>query len=307
MDIAARLRFANRAIHSAVRQGYLYGTSIGLDRPLVNILLDIKAALDPGNQVLYSWNASQLQPCRPYSRDGGTTIMQSSASPGYGRSWKYISTAVSTVSAEYCQDLQKASSGYLVYSSPTATFTNTRPMGGIAALWLSNLALKGSVALVLRELRTVTQIVLTRNQLTGALPACWGVPIVWSYFNVSAGFDACALLDLGQNRINGSFSPQLAAISPTGQMALSVYDNQIAGQVPSAFGAFSWLALAYNPLLVGSLPASVNASKLSAWSAYNNAFYPWLQANMGLSYGLAPTYSTVRACVMDTAARLCLC
>ena len=80
----------------------MYGTSIGLDRPLASILLDIKAALDPRGAVLSSWNASQLQPCRPWTTSPGT-IGQLVTSPGYGGGWRYISTSSAvTSSADYC-------------------------------------------------------------------------------------------------------------------------------------------------------------------------------------------------------------
>lgn len=81
--------------------GFLYGTSIGLDRPLTSILLDIKAALDPTGAVLGSWNASQPQPCRPWTSIPGT-IGQNPTSPGYGGGWNYISTASTATSADYC-------------------------------------------------------------------------------------------------------------------------------------------------------------------------------------------------------------
>jgi hypothetical protein len=122
--------------------------------------------------VLRSWNASQLQPCRPWS-NGGSAPMQSSSSAVSGSSWKYVSTVDVTGSAEYCQDWQGAGIGFYVYTSPATYVTNTAPVGGIAALWLSALALKGTLALELRELRTATSIVLSRNALTGSLPVCW--------------------------------------------------------------------------------------------------------------------------------------
>ena len=159
--------------------GWLYGTSIGLDRPLVNILLDIKAALDPGGTVLSSWNASQLQPCRPFSSDNGGTIVQRSSSPGYGRGWKYVSTVTTVVnSAEYCQDLTASSVN--VYTSPTDFVKNTQLTGGIAGLWLSGLSLRGTVPAALQELRTASAVSLARNLLTGTIPSVWCVPVLRS-------------------------------------------------------------------------------------------------------------------------------
>jgi hypothetical protein len=167
----ARLRFANRAIHSAVRQGYLYGTSIGLDRPLASILLDIKAALDPSGAVLSSWNASHLQPCRPWSYNTGAAS-QNAASPVAGKAWKYISVDTAN---EYCQDMHAPN--YLVYVSASATFTNTARAGGIAGLWLSGLSLNGTLPAALQDLRTASLITLSRNALTGSIPSAWCVGI----------------------------------------------------------------------------------------------------------------------------------
>lgn len=89
-------------VNGGYSSGFLYGTSIGLDRPLASILLDIKAALDPSGAVLGSWNASQSQPCRPWTTSP-STIGQSAALPGYGGGWRYISTSTAiTGSADYC-------------------------------------------------------------------------------------------------------------------------------------------------------------------------------------------------------------
>jgi hypothetical protein len=84
-------------------------------------------------------------------------------------------------SAEYCQDWQGAGIGYYVFTSPSTYVTNTAPVGGIAALFLSSLGLKGTLALELRELRTATSIVLSRNALSGSLPACWCVRVLCTH------------------------------------------------------------------------------------------------------------------------------
>jgi hypothetical protein len=169
--------------------GFLYGTSIGLDRPLVSILLDIKAAVDPSGSVLSAWNASQLQPCRPWVSQ--TTLpVQSSSSPVYGRSWAYVSAA----GAEYCQDWQAGL--FYVYTSPTVFATNTAPVGGIAALWLSGLALNGTLPAQLQELRTASAISLSRNLLSGTLPSEWCACVrVWAVrqrVHASVRVAACA-------------------------------------------------------------------------------------------------------------------
>jgi hypothetical protein len=156
--------------------GWLYGTSIGLDRPLAAILMDIKAAVDPSGAYLPSWNSSAAQPCRPWS-NLGSAPMQSAASATRGAGWKYISTVSVVGSAEYCQDWQNAGSNYAVYNSPTTWATNTIPVGGIAALWLSGAGLNGTLPVQLQELRTATAVSLSVNSLTGTLPSAWCVPL----------------------------------------------------------------------------------------------------------------------------------
>jgi hypothetical protein len=178
--------------------GFLYGTSIGLDRPLASILLDIRAALDPSGAVLGSWNASQSQPCRPWTTSPGT-IGQNALLPGYGGGWRYVSTASSvTGSADYCQvwrDRNAAAarvaaraasyaraalrlqdwhgSNQNVALTPTTTIVNTAQTGGIAGLWLSGLGLNGSLPVALQDLLTVRLVTLSKNSLTGSIPGLW--------------------------------------------------------------------------------------------------------------------------------------
>ena len=145
--------------------GYLYGTSIGLDRPLASILMDLKAAMDPAGASLTAWRGSQLQPCRPWVSGSASFQGQNSALPGYGGGWSYVSTVASASSAEYCQDV-----GSAPYTSPTTTTTNAALAGGIAALWLQGLSLSGSLPCELGQLKTVNSISLASNSLRGFLP-----------------------------------------------------------------------------------------------------------------------------------------
>jgi hypothetical protein len=63
--------------------------------------------------------------------------------------------------------------------------------------------------------------------------------------------------------------------------------------VPSALTALSWLALAYNPLLYGVLPAAFTTSKLYAWSGYHQTYNSLATiTTSGGSYGAAPTYGS---------------
>ena len=285
--------------------GCLYGTSISLDRPLLNILLDIKAAVDPGGTVLSRWNTSAYQPCPPWTG-------QSAASPGYGRWLPGLfkpSAFGAATGTSYCQDIGMLPTAPHVYTSPATLDVlanpagnsaggaglpaNTALAGGISSLSLNGLGLSGSVPVQLRELRSTTIILLSRNALHGSLPSAWGQPVSWNTTAPSAGFDSCTLLDFGQNQLNGSLPANLSAIgSGTG---LSVYDNAFSGSVPASYTQFAWIALAYNPLLVGALPPGFNSAKLYAWSAYYSGFFSWwyvYTAGAGGWYGTPPYYST---------------
>jgi hypothetical protein len=85
---------------------------------------------------------------------------------------------------------------------------------------------------------------------SGTLPAEWGASVSWNTTTASAGFDACVLLDVGQNALGVALP--LSGSSGNARMRLSLYDNLFSGPVPASFASLSWLALAYNPLLVGA-------------------------------------------------------
>jgi hypothetical protein len=130
--------------------GLLYGTSIGLDRPLADILRDAQAALDPGNTsaLAASWGSTHLQPCAPWksTRTPVTTFPgQAVTQPGYSRSWVGV----------FCNDDAQ---------------TAAKRLGGIDALVLSSSALAGTVPCALNQLKTASSISLATNSLTGALP-----------------------------------------------------------------------------------------------------------------------------------------
>ena len=94
--------------------------------------------------------------------------------------------------------------------------------------------------------------------------------MTWTNFNASSGFTslrstgsnpAVAALDLSQNALTGTLSASLGLLSSASSVGLSVVDNLLSGTVPASFASLSWLALAYNPQLVGALPAGlVNAT-----------------------------------------------
>ena len=73
--------------------GFSYlGTSLGLDRPMAAILQDVRAALDPWNNTLTSWNnVTSPQPCAPYAGQpsvvAGTGWAAGTPRAAYGGSW----------------------------------------------------------------------------------------------------------------------------------------------------------------------------------------------------------------------------
>ena len=88
--------YASRQIQSygqfpSYGSGALVGTSIGLDRPLVNLLREIQTAADPSNtsSMRTSWMPSHWQACAPW-RSGNSNAAnpgQATAQLGYGGSW----------------------------------------------------------------------------------------------------------------------------------------------------------------------------------------------------------------------------
>ena len=292
--------------------GLLFGTSIGLDRPLATILLDLKAALDPGGTVLRSWNSSTMQFCPPYQTY--STPGQRSTQPGYGRWLPGLfqpSSYGATTGTSYCNDYGITPSKPFVYSytSPptiqqlanplgSATdYTSTIPqtaatVGGISALCLNGLGLSGTLPVQLRELRTTTNILMSRNALAGALPAAWGTAVAWnaSLPASSKGFDSTVMLDLSQNRLNSTLPSVLGYLGK--YIGLALFDNLFNGSIPSSYSSLNWVAVAYNPGLVGVLPAGLSATgKLFAWSSYMYDFYSYSYATAAggrYPYGYPP-------------------
>ena len=287
--------------------GCLFGTSIGLDRNLTDILGDLARALDPGNTTLRSWtNATLRQPCPPYTG-------QRSTQPGYGR-WLPGLFQPSSVGAAtgttYCQDYGNTPSAPFVFltssamsalanptgssSSPGTTLPqNSALTGGISCLCASGLGLSGTLPTELRELRTTTNFVLSRNLLTGSLPAPWGQNVSWANFATpTPGFDAALMLDLGQNALSSTLPATVGSLGSS--VGLGLYDNSFTGTVPASYTSLNWVALSYNPGLVGALPAGFTSAKLFAWTSYRAAYYSWYYvytAGAGITYGGPPSYS----------------
>jgi len=131
--------------------GALVGTSIGLDRPLVNILRDIQTAADPSNtsDLRTSWMPSHWQACAPW-KGSNSNPGQATTQLGYGRSWVT------------CSDWSPS-------STPPA-------LNGVQTLSLSLMGLTGTLAAsALCELNaTLTKLDVSQNNLVGTLPDCIG-------------------------------------------------------------------------------------------------------------------------------------
>ena len=287
--------------------GCLFGTSIGLDRNLTDILGDLARALDPSNSTLRSWtNATLRQPCPPYTG-------QRSTQPGYGR-WLPGLFQPSSVGAAtgttYCQDYGNTPSAPFVFVTATTMKTLANPTGswqspgtalpqnsaltgGISCLCASGLGLSGSLPAQLRELRTATNIMLSRNALVGSLPASWGQNVSWTNFATpTPGFDAALLLDLGQNALSSTLPASVGSLGSS--VGLGLYDNAFIGVVPSSYTSLNWVALSYNPGLVGALPAGFTNAKLFAWTSNTAGYYSFWYvyiAGYGVTYGGPPSYS----------------
>ena len=284
--------------------GYLFGTSIGLDRPLAAILMDMKAAMDPGGTVLAAWNSTTMQFCPPWLASGGNPGQQAS-SPGYGRwltgLYKPDSAGAAT-GTSYCLDYGLLPTAPHIYTAngavtplgnplgSSAAGSSTLPQnaaltGGVSAVSLMALGLTGTMPLALRELRTATNVFVSRNLLTSSLPPAWGQVVTWTNFPSSRGFDSCLILDVGQNALTGTLPVGVASISS--KLGLGLHDNAFSGTLPAAYTALSWVSVAYNPALVGTLPSGFTSLKLFAWTEWSGA--PGF-ASMSFAFAYAPQY-----------------
>jgi hypothetical protein len=155
------------------------------------------------------------------------------------------------------------------------------------------------------------------NSLTGSIPSC-----------LTASMRVLTFLDLSRNALSGTLPPELVSPVPA-SLAVSVFDNQVrecwltlrvalaptpltrtshrlparaslrshaqlSGTVPAALASLSSLAMAYNPLLYGALPAAFTSNKLWVWSANRQGYFSYatLSGTNGPSYGAAPAYGS---------------
>lgn len=176
--------------------GTLTGSSIGLDRPLPNILYDMRYQLDPSGRSLV-WNTyTSLQPLAPY---GGQPVGRMAT----GGSFTGVTCADSATVPTYSLSLRARN-------------------------------LIGSIPVQLRELRTTTWIDLSSNSLQGSLPAAWNAPLTWNFTGGSSfGFDRCTVFSVGQNNLTGQLPPGLgSAFQRTGGCAVWLDDNLFTGEKP---------------------------------------------------------------------------
>ena len=232
------------------------------------ILRDIQAAVDPSNATVLaaSWGATDAQPCAPWPSQSATT-------PGLGQSWTGVTC--------------------LEWSGAASTVANPAG-GGVGVLSLDALQLAGTLPVQLRELRTMTTFSAVRNNISGTIPNCWGANITWGAQQqgaVTLGFNSLTLIDLSQNKLSGALPSLLPLVT---SLTLSVIDNQLTGSVPASYSSLAGLAIAFNPLLFGTLPAGLTAAKMLAYSTNSKNYFP-ANSNSGSAmggYGDAPTYGT---------------
>ena len=209
---------------SGPTSSYLYATSIGLDRPAKDILLAIRASLDPNGNVL-TWGG--LNPCLPYAGQDTTQLAA-------GQAWNGVT----------CKDSYSA-------SAPNGE-------GGVSSIGLSypsvnaTAPLMGTLPLALRELRTSVTIFLGGHQLSGSLPPCWGQSYSRTYFPPGPGFDELLLLGLAGNALSGSFPAAFGAGLPGGAQ-LQLANNALFGTLPASLSNKS-VSLAGNAQLFGTVP-----------------------------------------------------
>lgn len=238
------------------------GTSLGLDRSMVSILMDCKAVLDPVGTVLTSWTLSS-NPCNA----SGTWL-------GVACANTYTGTGAARVILGGVLTLSLSGRGLAGQLCP-----QLRELRTATTIDLSANALTGSIPSSWCALH-VTSRVLARRQtrwpipggflraeiLTARLLACClapsrrGTSVPWvSSGAPTFGFDNATSILLQQNSINGTIPASLGLITNgRASVVLRLTDNQITGTVPVSLASFGSVGLAYNPMLFGPLPWNVS-------------------------------------------------
>ena len=248
---------------------YLYGTSVGLDRPMRDILQAVRASLDPSNRTL-TWGG--INPCLPYAT-------QQLGAPAAGQAWNGVA----------CKDSYSAAA--------------KAGEGGVAALWPvffsgnATAALAGSVPLELRELRTAAAISLAGHSLAGPLPGCWGQNYSRTYYPSGPGFDQLTLLGLSSNALTGALPVALGAGLPAGAV-ITLANNALSGQLPATLANKS-VTITGNSGLFGLVPSGVSVLPAAAADGVVRTYYG---TAIGLNDTLAHTLLAVKAGLDPTGA-----
>lgn len=247
--------------------GSTLGSSLGLDKPLPYLLgLTIRPQLDPTSAALLSWNpGASLQPCPPYSG-------QPQGRPGYGGSYAGISCTDTTTGMTFTMNL----------------YGGNKPASGL---------LTGSIPTELRELRTMTYVELSYNQLGGTLPQSWGQNVTWANFPTpTPGFDQCTQWVFYVNSLSGPLPPLMGNMPRAASAYFRIIDNNFTGTVPAGYSAFgSGVSIAYNPNLFGPLPWNVVVYPESVY--YNYAWRsPYLYGtSIGMDRPMALVLADIKA------------
>lgn len=212
----------------------------GPSRPEVEVLLDVKAALDPHSEVLVSWQAGE-QPCSAGAFEG---VLCDTA----GR--------VTNISLQ-----GRALSGFI----PDAL----SELSALSGLFLHFNQLRGAIPASLSSLNALTDLYLNWNQLSSAIPPQLGQLSSLQVLELSsnklegevpmelANLSNLETLALNANNLNGSIPVTLGALVRLAR--LDVSDNSFTGSIPDAVANLSslvFLDVSQN-FLSGPVPTSL--------------------------------------------------
>lgn len=271
----------------------LFATSVGLDRPMTDILTAIRLQLDPTSRVL-TWGGSN--PCMPWS--GGSVDQQVRAAPPRPAP-AMASGLISPRSAPRPQPQVTSPSfgqGWSGVSCRDAYATSRE--GGVSSLWISFYSsnatspLTGLMPVELRELRTAASIVITGHALTGTLPACWGQNYTRSFYPQSAGFDSATTLALSNNgALTGALPASLGSGMPAGATILLNNNPGIVSPLPSSL-AGKTVVIAGSQGIYGAVPAGVT---VAAGTSYDGRVRLLNGTSIGMASDMRSALLAIRA------------
>lgn len=296
---------------------YLFATSIGLDRPMVDILTAIRLALDPSGRIL-TWGGSN--PCMPFN---GQSIDQQVCARDGSRPcasvclWENASRTA--LAPARCADIAPTRRSCRVSQAGSASYGQgwngvacrdayiTSREGGIESLWLSGFSanatrtLTGTLPVELRELRTASSIVLSGFQLSGAIPQCWGANYSRTFYPQHPGFDRVTTLAFNNNAgLTGALPAALGAGMVNG--ATIVLNNLQAGVVSllPATLAFKSVVIAGSQGIYGAVPRNVTVRQ---GPSFNGQVGQFLGTSIGQATDMRAALLAIRA-GLDTGSAL---